>query len=276
MNKITKRLILYFALLAIAIYLMVTLWSAIHREQGPVLPRDYDEIVASGMLNVVTDYNTLGYRVAGDTVVGFQYELIKAIERDWEIDVNLFLENSLEENLEGLQVGRYDIVARNIPVNTELKGEFGFTRFLNRNKLVLVQRKLEYNDSIEPVRSQLDLAGKTIYVHQDSPAKLRIENLAHEIGDTIFIEEDPLYEAQQLVMMVAGGDIDFTVCGMQLAKSLASKITEIDIETDISFTQLESWAVRKESHALLDSLNAWFEGFMKSPQYNKIYDKYYD
>lgn len=241
-----------------------------------MLPRDYDEIVASGMLNVVTDYNTLGYRVAGDTVVGFQYELIKAIERDWEIDVNLFLENSLEENLEGLQVGRYDIVARNIPVNTELKGEFGFTRFLNRNKLVLVQRKLEYNDSIEPVRSQLDLAGKTIYVHQDSPAKLRIENLAHEIGDTIFIEEDPLYEAQQLVMMVAGGDIDFTVCDMQLAKSLASKITEIDIETDISFTQLESWAVRKESHALLDSLNAWFEGFMKSPQYNKIYDRYYN
>ena len=135
MNKITKRLILYFALLAIAIYRMVTLWNAVNREHSPTLPRDYNEIMMSGVLNVVTDYNTLGYRVSGDTVVGFQYELIRAIERDWEIDVNLFLENSLEENLEGLQVGRYDIVARNIPVNTELKGEFGFTRFLNRNKL---------------------------------------------------------------------------------------------------------------------------------------------
>lgn len=276
MNKITKRLILYFALLAIAIYLMVTLWSAIHREQGPELPRDYDEIVASGVLNVVTDYNTLGYRVAGDTVVGFQYELIKALERDWEIKVNLFLENSLDENLGGLNEGRYDIVARNIPVNTVLKDEYGFTRFLNRNKLVLIQRKMEYNDSIEPVRSQLDLAGKTIYVHQDAPAKLRIENLAYEIGDTIYIEENPLYEAEQLVMMVAGGDIDFTVCDKQMAKSLAVKLIEIDIETDVSFTHLESWAVRKESPALLDSLNAWFEGFMKSPQYNKIYDRYYN
>ena len=276
MNKITKRLILYFALLAIAIYLMVTLWSAIHREQGPVLPRDYDEIVASGMLNVVTDYNTLGYRVAGDTVVGFQYELIKALERDWEIKVNLFLENSLDENLGGLNEGRYDIVARNIPVNTVLKDEYGFTRFLSRNKQVLIQRKWEYNDSIEPVRSQLDLAGKTIYVHQDAPAKLRIENLAYEIGDTIYIEENPLYEAEQLVMMVAGGDIDFTVCDKQMAKSLAVKLIEIDIETDVSFTHLESWAVRKESPALLDSLNAWFEGFMKSPQYNKIYDRYYN
>ena len=51
-------------------------------------------------------------------------------------------------------------------------------------------------------------------------------------------------------MMVAGGDIDFTVCDEVLARKLAKEMPEIDVDTDISFTQLESWAVRKESPVL--------------------------
>ena len=32
-----------------------------------------------GEMNVVTDYNTIGYFISGDTVQGFQYELINAL-----------------------------------------------------------------------------------------------------------------------------------------------------------------------------------------------------
>ncbi len=50
------------------------------------------------------------------------------------IKVHLFLENSLDENLEGLLYHRYDLVARNIPVNTQLKDSFSFTDPLMLNK----------------------------------------------------------------------------------------------------------------------------------------------
>ncbi len=277
MNKIKIRLILYFILLAMAVYIMIALWNVIHRKEVQyILPRDYPEIIEEGILNVVTDYNAVGYHVEGDTLAGFQYELIHALERDWGLEVRLFLENSLDESLVGLQQGQFDIVARNIAVNSQLLEEFAFSQFLNRNKLVLVQRKMEHNDSIDPIRQHLELAGRTIYLHKDAPAKVRIHNLADEIGDTIYIIEEERYETEQLMMMVAGGDIDLTVADQEVARRLAEAMPELDVETDMSFTQLESWALRLESPVLLDSLNAWLHDFMQTREFKKIQQKYFE
>jgi len=274
--KFQKRIYLYLLLLAVAVAAMIGLRNVINRsDKPPSTPRDYNEIMASGELNVVTDYNSIGYYVSGDTLQGFQLEMIRALEKDWGVQVHLFLENSLDDNLEGLLHHRYDLVARNIPVNSQLKDFFSFTDPITLNKQVLVQRKAAYNHGIEPIRQHLNLAKKTIYVAKDSPAILRLNNLSHEIGDTIFIKEDPMYEAEQLVMMVASGDIDFTVCDEKVARILLASLPEIDIQTDISFTQLESWAVRRDSPVLLDSLNSWLNRFKETPEFKRIFEKYY-
>ena len=273
--KFKKRRNLYLFLLIIVVGTMILLRYISKDSDILLLPRDYKEMMASGELNVVTDYNSIGYFVSGDTARGFQLEMIKALEKAWGVKVNLFLENSLDENLEGLLEQRYDLVARNIPVNIQLKDTFAFTDPLTLNKQVLVQRKALFNDSIEPIRQQLDLAKKTIHVPGESPAMLRLNNLSHEIGDTIYVVEDPTYETEQLVMMVAAGDIDFTVCDEKVALRLAESLPEIDIETDISFTQLESWAVRRDSPQLLDSLNSWLDRFKETATFKKIFEKYY-
>lgn len=270
-----NRLLIYILLLIIVVITMITIRNEIKNNSINHGLRDYNEIIEQGEMNVVTDYNSIGYFVSGDTIQGFQHEMIKALESDWGITLNVFLENSLDDNLSGLQLGKYDLIARNIPINSALINNFSFTEPLNFNKLVLVQRKTEFNDSIEPIRQHLDLAKKTIYVAEDSPSILRLNNLSGEIGDTIYLIEHSVYEAEQLVMMVASGDIDFTVCDEKVAARLSQKLPEIDIETDISFTQIESWAVRKESTQLLDSLNTWLIRFKKTTEFEAIISKYY-
>ena len=89
------------------------------------------------------------------------------------------------------------------------------------------------------------------------------------------MEEHPTYEAEQLVMMVAAGDIDFTVCDEKLALRLAKSLEEIDVVTDIGFTQFEAWAVRRDSPLLLDSLNSWLGRFKGTKAFRAIYDRYY-
>ena len=101
------------------------------------------------------------------------------------------------------------------------------------------------------------------------------ESLKLKIGDTIYIKEDVLYSDEQLIMQVAKGDIDFAVCNQQEAERMAKQYPEIDIQTDISFTQLQSWAVRKDSPLLLDSLNRWLNTLKQNGTYDKIYNKYY-
>ena len=240
-----------------------------------LIARDYSEIIDSGVLNVVTDYSSIGYFVSGDSVAGFQYEILKALEDDLNVKVNLFLENSLDDNLKGLQSQKYDLIARNIAVNSELRELYYFTEPLTLNKLILVQRKAEYNNNTEPVRQHLDLAKKSIYVPEDSPSILRLTNLSHEIGDTIFIIKDSTYGSEQLVMMVASGNIDYTVCDEKTALRLSETLPEIDIETDISFTQIESWVLRKDSPILLDSLNNWLDRIKDSKRFKEIYNRYY-
>lgn len=271
--KSRKLLIVYIVLLGIALVTMFNLWQM--KKHEPVPPRDYPEIKKEGILRMVTEYNQSGYYIAGDTIEGFQYELSQAIARLSGLEVQTHLVMSLAESFQELSDNKCDVVARNIPTTSEIKENYLFTDPIVLNKEVLVQRTEEANNGIKPIRNQLDLAGKTLYIPKNSPALLRLQNLGHEIGDTIYVKEDELYSGEQLAIMVAKGDIDYAVCDQQIARLSKENLPEIDIDTDISFTQLQSWAVRKDSPILLDSLNSWFAQIKKSGVYDQIYKRYY-
>ncbi len=265
-----KLLVLYCFLLVVALTTMGMLWSM---RKSAV--RDYPQIAGEGVLRLVTDYNPSGYYITGDTIAGFQYELAQAIAELSGLDVQIGLEMSLQKSFESLTGRACDVIARNIPVTSQAKESYLFTEPIILNKQVLVQRTAKSNEGVQPIRNQLDLADRTLYIPKDSPALLRLQNLAKEIGDTIHVKEDSLYAAEQLIIMVAKGDIDYAVCDQLVAVGLQKQYPEIDIATDISFTQLESWAVRKDAPILLDSLNGWFRQIRENGLFDRIYKKYY-
>ena len=270
--KSRKLLVVYMILLAIVLIAMFQLFQF---KKASLLPRDYPEIKEEGILRIVTEYNQSGYYVAGVTIEGFQYELSQAIAKLSGLEVQTHLEMSLAESFQELSENKCDVIARNIPITSDNKEEYLFTEPIVLNKQVLVQRTKEANNGFKPIRNQLDLAQKTLYIPKDSPARLRLQNLAHEIGDTIYVKEDELYSSEQLAIMVAKRDIDYAVCDQQIAKISKENLPEIDIDTDISFTQLQSWAVRKDSPILLDSLNSWLSQIKESGLYKEIYKRYY-
>lgn len=266
-----KLILLYLALLLTALVTMYNLYQSVHKNR----PRDYQEIGSEGILRIVTEYNPAGYYVSGDTIEGFQYELSRAIADLSGLEVQISLEMSLTESFKGLDRQTYDVIARNIPITSQLKEQYLFTDPVVLDKQVLVQRTAAANNSIPPLRNQLELAGKTLYISANSPALLRIRNLQYEIGDTIYIVEEDRYSNEQLIIMVAKGDLDYAVCDQQSALNAKKRFPEIDIATDISFTQLQSWAVRKTSTALSDSLNQWFQKMRDKGIYDQIYRRYY-
>ena len=212
----------------------------------------------------------------GDTVAGFNYELIQAFGRDKGLRVDISPYMSFEDRLRGLSEDRYDVIAYGILATSKLKDSLLLTSPIVLNKQVLVQRKATVENDSLYIRSQLDLAQKTLHVIKGSPSILRIQNLGNEIGDTIYIKEIEKYGPEQLISLVAHGDIDYAVCDESIAQAAADSLPQIDINTAISFTQFYSWAVSKQSPVLLDSLNAWLDRFQKEEEYQKIYKKYYD
>ena len=211
-----------------------------------------------------------------ETWAGCNEGLVVAVARDHGRQAAISPEMSFNKRLEGLADGQYDVCAYGILATSELKYSLLLTTPSVLNKQVLVQRKLEnISDSSLFIKSQLDLAGKTLHVVKGSPSILRIRNLGNEIGDTIYVEEIEKYGPEQLITLVAHGDIDYAVCDESIARTAADSIPQIDINTAISFTQFYSWGVSKQSPILLDSLNTWLDSFKKGKEYKKIYKRYY-
>ena len=245
------------------------------KEKSQGHPRDYAEIAAEKIIRVATEYNSISFYVDGDTLSGFHYELIEAFARDRGWKAAITPEMSFDKRLEGLAEGKFDVIAYGILATSELKDSLLLTTPIVLNKQVLVQRKATSPTDSLFVKSQLDLAGKTLHVVKGSPSILRIHNLGNEIGDTIYIQEIDKYGSEQLISLVAHGDIDYAVCDESIARAVVDSLPQIDINTDISFTQFYSWAVSKQSPVLLDSLNAWLQTFRSSNEFKLIYRKYY-
>ena len=71
---------------------------------------------------------------------------------------------SFNERLEGLANGRFDVIAYGILATSELKDSLLLTSPIVLNRQVLVQRKTGSPDDSLFIKSQLDLAGKTLNV----------------------------------------------------------------------------------------------------------------
>jgi membrane-bound lytic murein transglycosylase MltF len=246
------------------------------RSNTSVTPvRDYPEIRSEGILRFMTEYSKTGYFIEGDSLIGFQYELSRAIADVSGLEVQTEVETKLSESFAALDDERCDVIAHNLPITSELKQKYLFTDPIIMDRQVLVQRTADANGGKEPLRDQLQLSGVTIHVAEGSPALYRLRNMEEELADTIHIIEDGNYSSELLMFAVAKGEIDYTVCDWKTATAMRDSLPEIDIATDIGFTQLQAWAVRKTSPVLLDSLNSWLEQLRDEGSFNRIIGRYY-
>lgn len=268
-KKATTIIIATIAIILVVIATRLVYVGAQHHNS----PCDYEQMAQRGVLNVAVLYSPLSYYIDGDSIGGFDYELLQLLAEKSGLKINIHPESSYAHSLELLDNRTYDFIAQQIPVTTRNKQEYIFSKPLQLNKQVLIQRTDSAGN--KSIKSQLDLGGCTLHIAQDAPTRMRIENLAHEIGDTIYICEMPDYGAEQLIILVATGEIEYAVCDEANASIFAADYPTIDYSTDISFTQLMSWTMRKESVVLCDSINHWLSQIQNTRDYKELYTRYF-
>lgn len=233
---------------------------------------DYDDIIETGVIRVIVEKNNLSYVVINDSsTIGLQYKMVETLAKDWGIAVSYIDASDLGTAINMLNNNEVDIVVWHIPIHVEMEDKIAFTVPVFTSRQVLVQRK---NTPHTLIRNQLDLARKTIHIPKDSPYKQRIQNLAKEIGDSIFIVEINEISIDSLFYKVANAEIDFTVCEKVVASIEKKKYPTLDTETAIGFKQNYAWAIRQNSSELQDSVNNWLNYFLETKEYNRIYQKY--
>ncbi|WP_423126283.1 transporter substrate-binding domain-containing protein [Gaoshiqia sp. Z1-71] len=283
MGKINIHLSLMIVVLLLAGWSCSNKEKTISGQANVERETEVTRIMKSGKLRVVVDYNSTNYFIYKGKPMGFKYELLQKLAKDMGVKLEISVSNDLEETFEGLNRKQYDLVAKNLTITRKRNDLIDFTIPLEQTRQVLVQRKPKKWREMPPhaiedslIRSQLHLAGKRIHVQKNTAYYRRLVNLSDEIGAEIEIVQDSIYGVEQLVSMVAKGEIDYTVCDENVARVNQSFYPNLDIETPVSFPQNIAWAVRNDSPEWLSYINSWILDIKASPTYLVLYKKYFE
>lgn len=251
------------------------------KDTGKHKVADLNEIRENGRLVVLTDFNSTNYFIYRGQPMGYQYELLQELADHLRLKLDVIVSNDLEESFSYLTDGKCNLLALNLTITKERRKFFDFTEPHTQTRQVLVQRKPANWQQLgkselekQLIRNQLDLAGKTIYVERNSSYAERLENLSDEIGDSIFIEEVQ-ENSEQLISLVAEGDMDYTVCDENVALVNQTYFPNLDVSTAVSFPQNLAWAVQKGATSLKKEIDTWLIDFKKTSKYAIIYNKYF-
>ncbi len=246
-------------------------------------PKVLENIMERGEIVATMGSNSIDYFIYKGRPMGYQLEMMELFANYLGVNLEVHVTNDLSKNFEYLQSGRCDVIALDLTVTRQRSKVVDFAEPHSQTRQVLVQRKPDNWWTLSKrelekklIRSPLSLAGKTVYVQNNTAYVKRLRNLQEEIGDTICIIEDFENEEESLIAMVSGGEIDYTVCDEHLALVNRMYYRNLDVGTAVSFNQNLAWAVKKGADSLRAKINEWMLKFRKTRSYALLYDKYFE
>ncbi|TNJ46609.1 transporter substrate-binding domain-containing protein [Tamlana fucoidanivorans] len=244
---------------------------------------DLDAIKTRDTLRAIVLSGPTSFFVYKGESMGFEYDLLQQLAKELNLSLEIIVAPNFNVLGEWLNSGKGDIVAHNFTPTKTRKEKFTFTNYLYLTKQVLVQRKPDNwrNLKLHQIENMLitdaiDLIGDTVNVRKYSSYKMRLENFMEETGGHIHINEvDATLTTDELIGMVAAGDLKYTIADNTIAEMHAIYFKNIDVSTPISLSQKASWVIRRNAPQLQKALNTWIQKLRKTTDYYVIYNRYF-
>lgn len=259
----------YIALLALVLAAMWLLYRCSHNHEGVANEFAHP---SGDTLVVAIEMSPMSYAYSGDTVTGFDYEMIREICRIHHVPVVFQPFAPYKYAFEGMKEGKFDMIVASMPATKDLKEMYPLTGPVYLDRQVLVQKI--GRDGKPGVNSQLQLIGDTVWIAANSPYITRLRNMSKELGDSVYVMSDPQYSSEHLCILTSLGKIPRAVVNEGIARRMSRKYNNLEYSTPISFNQFQCWAVNPRYPELLDSLDSWIKSFKATPAYQSLTEKY--
>ena len=248
-----------------------------------LIKRDLEDIKKDGVLRVITSYSSTSYFLYKGQPMGYEYDLLKRFAKHLDLELDIRISNDIDTMFNQLLNGDVDLIAHGLTITNQRKEMVDFSDYLYLTHQVLVQRKPENWRKLKwsalqasLIHDVIELIGDTVSVRANSSYITRLANLSDELGGIIHIDTLPGdLSTDQIIEMVASGEIKYTVADNNIASISASYYPELDIRVPVSFSQRMAWAVRHQSKDFLAELNDWIGTMKKGVEYYVIYNKYF-
>ena len=239
--------------------------------------RDWAEIKEDSVITVLAENSPVSYFIYRGRNRGFEYELLHEFAKDMNIRLQLKMVNNLDEMYQLLENCEGDIIACHLTKTEERKPFLDFSTSCLQTHEVLVQRIPHDTDTVNILINQIEeLRDKKIHVWQNSSfcAHLRELNENLDLNLTIVETQGDLI-TEELIRMVAEGEIDYTVAEESVAKIDLNYYRNLDIGLYLSAPQEIAFGLRKNSGTFLDTLNFWLNDRKNRSTIGEVKRKYF-
>jgi len=237
-----------------------------------VISSDLKGIINSDTLRVATMYGSTSYFLFRDEYMGFDYEMAEKLAAYLHVNLKISIAKSEKEMTDLLSEKKIDLIAYNITETKENKSQFSFVLPQPETYQVVVQ-----NMSTNAISDVTELAGKDVYVNENSIFCERLQALNEEIGGTInvVLANDSLSN-DDLIDMVADNKIGFTIANHNLATLHKTYNRSLDCRMPITFDQKNGWIIRTESRNLKLAIEKWEKLPETELSQSNLYTKYWE
>ena len=235
-----------------------------HKDHSPHLER-------GDTLRVGIELSPTTVSTMGDTIEGFSYDILNYLVAEHGFNHKLKGYSNMKEALDDLRKGHIDLLVSNLPLTIPLKEEFLATKPIYTDRIVLVQN-IETDTSL--VKYPHELAGKEVWAARETSVAERLRNLSDEIGGDIIINDSTDSSEEELLILVALGEIERAAVGLIRARALSEHYPQIDISTELSFSQFKCWLIAPGDSILCDTIDSWLDNFKEKPEFERLKQKY--
>lgn len=229
-----------------------------------------EQIEQRGVLNVCSYYNTTDYYVYKGVPKGFHYELLKDFTDYLGVKLNIEVNTNIDESIQKLNEGKYDLIAMSLSVTDDRKNEVLFSQPLFNTSQVLVQYK---SDTL--LQSVQDLREKEIFLQEGTSFTRFLQQLNDSLQLNLKITELEDVTFEDILLKIENGEIPYTVIDKNIAQIAAQYMKHIDYSLQLSPEGPVAWAVTQKATLLNEEINTWLSMIKKGEKFNVLYNRYY-
>ena len=222
--------------------------------------RDWETIKKDCVLTVLAENSPASYFIYRGRNMGYEYELLHELTKDYDVRLEVKMVNDLDEMLEMLYRCEGDLLACNLSPTDNRNKYLTFSEPHYTTKHVLVQRVWDEKDSLSLhfVDNINDLRGRKVHIwkHSSYYDNLVALNEDQSLDLTIIPLEGEL-STDEIIRMVSDNEIDYTVVDENVAQMSLYYYPNIDYSLALSETQDICFAFRKDSDSLIAKVNNW-------------------
>ena len=228
--------------------------------------RDWDRVLATGRLRMLTVNQPTTYYLWRGEPLGFEYELVQTFATANDLELEVVVASDFGQLFEWLGVGRGDLVAASL-VRTEEREAMGM-RFTRPYLLI----RETFVTAGSPVADLAALSGRRVTVNPLTSYAVTLKSLAK---DAVFGLDFADLSTTGILDAVVAGDIDVTLVDGHRAALEATFEPRLSLGLALEPEQGLRWAVSSGSTELWKRLDAFIAENYRGYDFNVLHGKYF-